>query len=131
MNWKMLSRSFTARAARLTRYCILATHLLEYLVCWTCTAFAHIFEALANAFILVGGGGEVEEALVLGCTLDDGFGFAVYGEDDWAAGLFEALHELDGVVAEGGEGLDVFGDVDHGGLRLGGILSYLWTCVKT
>ncbi len=29
-----------------------------------------------------------------------------------ALGGFELLHELDGVVAEGGEGLDVFGDVD-------------------
>jgi hypothetical protein len=91
----------------------------------TSASCCDIFETLADAFVDVGCGGEVEEALVGGGVLDNGFGFAVDSEDDGAAGLFEALHHFDGVVAEGGEGLDVFGDVDHGGLRLRGILSYL------
>jgi hypothetical protein len=73
--------------------------------------------ALADALALVGGGGDVEEALVGGGGEDSGFGFAVDGEDDGAAGLLELLHHFDGVVAEGGEGLDVLGDVEHGGLR--------------
>jgi hypothetical protein len=73
-----------------------------------------IFEALAETFAIVGCGCEVEEALVGGGGEDDGFGFAVDGEDDGAAGLFELLHHFDGVVAEGGEGLDVLGDVENG-----------------
>jgi hypothetical protein len=105
----MLSRSCTARAVKLTRYSIFAAHLVEDFVYCACTAFAQIFQSLANGFFFVGLGGEVEEALVLGCALDDGFG-------------------LDGVVAEGGEGLDVFGDVDPRASRLGGILSYLRIC---
>jgi hypothetical protein len=70
-----------------------------------------VFEALAEAFALVGGGGDVEEALVGGGGESDGFGFAVDGEDDGAACFFELLEHFYGVVAEGGEGLDVLGDV--------------------
>jgi hypothetical protein len=124
----MFSRSCTARAVKLTRYSIFAAHLVEDLVHWARAAFAQVFKSLANGFFFAGLGGEVEEALILGWALDDGFGLAVDGEDDGAAGLLEALHELDGVVAEGGKGLDVFGDVNHDGLHLGGILSYLWIC---
>src|SRR5882724_6368511 len=125
----MASRSWMARAVRLTRYAIFLAHLLEDLVHRASPACVQVFETLTDAFLRASLGGEVEEALVGGGVLDDSFGFAVDGEDDGAAGLFEALHHFDGVVAEGGEGLDVFGDVDlwvHlGGLRLGGILSYL------
>ena len=87
MNWNMLSRSFTARAVRLTRHCIFTAHLLEYFGCRTGAAFPDIFEALADAFVHVGGSSDVEEAMVFGCALDDGFGFAVDGEDDGAARL--------------------------------------------
>jgi hypothetical protein len=87
MNWNMLSMSFTARAVRLTRYRIFTAHLLEYFGCRTGAAFPDIFEALADAFVHVGGSRDVEEAMVFGCALDDGFGFAVDGEDDGAARL--------------------------------------------
>src|SRR5260370_5776212 len=98
----------------LTRYAMFLAHLLEELSGWTSFALAKLFQSLADAFAGVGFGGEVEEALVGGGVLDDGFGLAVDGEDDGAAGLLKALHHFDGVVAEGGEGLDVFSDVDHG-----------------
>jgi hypothetical protein len=72
---------------RLTRYAIFATHLLENFFYGTDAAFAQVFESLTGGFFLAGLGGQVEEALVLGCALDDGFGFAVDGEDDGAARL--------------------------------------------
>lgn len=97
-----------------TRYVIFLSHVVEDFFERAGAAFPHVFETLTDAFVDVGCGGEVEEALVSGGVLDDGFGFAVDGEDDGALGGFELLHELDGVIAEGGEGLDVFGDVDHG-----------------
>lgn len=92
---------------------MLAAHLLDEFGGGSAFAAAKLFETLADAFAGVGFGGDVEQALVRGGVLDDGFGLAVDREDDGAPGLLEALHELDGVVAEGGEGLDVFGDVDH------------------
>jgi len=73
----------------------------------------NIGAALANGFRDATLCSDIQETLVLLCRLYDGFGFAVDGEDDGAACFFELLHHLDGVVAEGGEGLDVLGDVDH------------------
>jgi hypothetical protein len=104
---------------------MLLAEFIKELACGASAPCGHVFEALADGFFFIAKGGEVEEALVGGGVLDDSFGFAVDGEDDGSAGLLKALHHFDGVVAEGGEGLDVLGDVDHGGLRLGGILSYL------
>jgi len=98
----------------LTRYAMFLAHLVEELPGWTAFAAMKFFQTLADAFVGVGECSDVEEALVSGGVLDDGFGFAVDGEDDGTLSGFELLHELDGVVAEGGEGLDVFGDVELG-----------------
>src|SRR3984893_4688905 len=98
----------------LTTYAMLLTHLLEELVRWTPLASAKLGQSLADAFVDIGLCDEVEEVLVGGGVLDDGFGFTVDGEDDGTLGLFETLHHFDRGVAEGGEGLDVFGDVDLG-----------------
>ena len=84
---------------------------------WAGAGGGDVGVALADAFTLAGGGGDVEEALVGGGGEDGGFGSAVDGEDDGTAGPLELLHHFDGVVAEGGEWLDVLGDVEHGGLR--------------
>jgi len=92
---------------------MLATHLVEELGCGTAFSSLEFFESLTDALLDVGEGGEIEEALVGGGILEDGFGFAVDGEDDGALGGFELLEEFGGVVAEGGEGLGVLGGVDH------------------
>jgi hypothetical protein len=60
-----------------------------------------LLEPLSDTLAGVCCGSEVEEALVGGDVLEDGFEFAVDGEDDGALGGFELLHR---VVAEGGEG---------------------------
>ncbi len=98
----------------LTRYGMLATHLVEELGCGTAFSSVEFFQSLTDALLDVGEGGEVEEALVGGGILEDGFRFAVDGEDDGALGGFELLEEIGGVVAKGGEGLGVLGGVDHG-----------------
>ena len=91
---------------------MLVAHLLEEFCGRAAFAAAKLLEALTDTFSRVGMGGDVEQSLILCGTLKNGFGLAIDGKDDGAAGLLEPLHELDGVVAEGGEGLDVFGDVD-------------------
>jgi len=92
---------------------MLTTHLVEELGCGTAFSSLEFFESLTDALLDVGEGGEVEEALVGGGILEDGFRFAVDGEDDGALGSFQLLEEFGGVVAEGGEGLGVLGGVDH------------------
>ena len=66
---------------------MLSAHLLKEFGCWTPFSLVHILKPLTDTFVYVGLGGEVEEALVSGSVLDDGFGFAVDGEDDGAARL--------------------------------------------
>lgn len=94
----------SARGRVLTRYGMLATHLVEELGCGTAFSSMEFFESLTDALLDVGEG---EEALAGGGILEDGFGFAVDGEDDGALDSFELLEEFGGVVAESGEGLGV------------------------
>jgi len=114
----MASRSSKALEVSSTRNAVFFAELIEDLLRWAGAAGGNVFESLADAFAGIGLGGEVEQALIFGGILEDGFGLAVDGEDDGALGLLELLDELDGVVAEGGEWLDVLGDVEvswHGG----------------
>jgi len=53
---------------------MLFAHLLEELPSRTAFTLTKVFQALPDAFVDVGLGGEVEEALVGGGVLDDGFG---------------------------------------------------------
>jgi hypothetical protein len=110
----MWRRSVTARRVSLTSYAIFLAEFGEDFAGRTCAAFGDILQPLAESLFWINLGGEVEEALVFGGVLEDGLGFAVDGEDDGALGLLKLLNELDGVVAEGGEGLDVLGDVETG-----------------
>jgi hypothetical protein len=71
-----------------------------------------LFEALADAFTGIGFGGEIKQALVGGGILKNSFGLAVDGEDNGALRLLELLNKLGGVIAEGGKGLGVQGDVE-------------------
>ena len=84
----------------------------EELCGWTAFALTQLGQPLTDAFTGIGCGGEVEQALVSCGVLQHSLGLAVDGEDDGALRLLELADELDGVVAEGGEGLDVLGDVD-------------------
>jgi hypothetical protein len=46
-----------------TRHLLFGAHLVEDFVPGASPAFAHLFKALANGFVLVGERGEVEQAL--------------------------------------------------------------------
>jgi hypothetical protein len=75
---------------------------------------AGVFDALADSFASVGSGGNIEQALIGFSVLNDGSCLAFDGEHDRALGFFELFHEVAGAAAEGREGLDVFGDIEHG-----------------
>jgi hypothetical protein len=80
---------------------------------WTRAAVGDVVAALTDCFFYAGAGGDVEQALVGSDVLDDGLGFASNGKDDGALALFELLYEITGPAEEGGEALDVFGDIKH------------------
>jgi hypothetical protein len=107
-----------ATLVNLTWYAILLPHFGKHFFGRIGAAGFDVFAALTDSFDDVSLGGDVEEALIGFGGLDNGLGSSVDGENDGAARLLELLEHLDGVVAEGGEGLDVLGYVDHGGLRL-------------
>jgi hypothetical protein len=69
---------------------------------------------LAEAFLFVGFRGQVEEALVFSGVLEDGCGFAIYGEGDGALRCLDLADKFGGLVEEGGERLDF-----EGGCRVG------------
>ena len=75
-----------------------------------------IGQALADGFHYVGAGGDIEKALVGFGVLNDGFGFSVNREDHGLFGLLEELDEFCGIAPEGGHGVNVFFDVEHGWL---------------
>jgi hypothetical protein len=57
--------------------------------------------------------GNIQQPLVGFRVLNHGFRFAIYGKDYRPLRLLKALHEFAGLAAEGGQGLNVFGNVEH------------------
>jgi len=72
-----------------------------------------ILQSLANSFAEIGESGDVEQPLISFGILDHGPRLALDGEYHRALGLLELLHKVAGAAAEGGERLDVFGDIEH------------------
>src|ERR1035437_2866333 len=113
----MRSRSPAARAVISTRYGILLAHFVEDFVDRSSSTGMHVRESFANRFVLFGLSGQVEKAFVGSGLLNDDFRLTVYREGDGAVGGLELLNKLRGILAEGSQGLDVRGGVDHGCLR--------------
>src|SRR5579872_3901498 len=110
----MAARSRSARGMILTRHAMRGFEFGEELFHVTALALLCLFKALADAFASVGLGCDVEQALIGPSVLDDGFGLAFDGEHHGSLALLELLHEVAGTAAEGGERLDVLGDIKHG-----------------
>jgi len=64
-------------------------------------------QALADTFVCVGAGGDIEKALVGLGVLDDCGGLALHGEDHGTLALSQVLHEIPGAPPERGKRLDV------------------------
>jgi hypothetical protein len=107
----MRRRLRLARAVSSTWYAILYADLVEDLPRGAGAAVRQILQALADAFGGTGLGRQVEQVLVRFSVLHHGGGPAVHRQDDGTFGLPEMAHELRRVIAEGGHGLNVFGDV--------------------
>lgn len=75
---------------------------------------ACFFTPLANGFMCVGAGGNIEQALISSRILHDGFRLSLHGEHHGPLALFEVFHEVAGTAAKCRERLNVFGDIDIG-----------------
>lgn len=73
-----------------------------------------VLQALADALIRIGAGGDVEQALVGFRILHNSRGLPIYREDHGALALLELFHEIAGSAPEGGQGLDILRDVKRG-----------------
>lgn len=88
--------------------------LAEELSRWASFPFFRVLQTLADAFVRVGAGGNVEKVLIGFGILHDGGCFSLHGKHHGALALFQMFHEVAGAAAEGRQRLDVFGDVEHG-----------------
>src|SRR6266540_1378833 len=73
-----------------------------------------LFEALTDAFIRIGAGRDVEEALIGLRVLHYRGSPALHRQYDGALTLPELFHEVAGAAAERGQRLNILGDVEHG-----------------
>jgi len=86
----------------------------EEFSCWTDSSFSHVFKALADALGRVGARRYIQQALVGFCILNHRCSFTVDGQHYRPLALLDLLHEITRPPTKGGQGLNIFGDVQHG-----------------
>src|SRR5580658_5504921 len=91
-----------------------ATYVVKYFFGGSSASVSHVVESLADSFLRICAGGNIEQALVGFSVLHDGRGLPLHGEHHGALAFLQLLHEVAGSAAEGRERLDVLGDVKHG-----------------
>src|ERR1700674_2315274 len=97
----------------LTRYAMLRFKFRKELFDVAAFPPLGLLQALANSFENVCVGGDVEQALVGLRVLHNCRRFTLNRQDDGALALLELFHKVAGAAAEGGQRMDVVGDVEH------------------
>ena len=90
---------------------MILSKFLEHLRHWSGAAERTIFEALANPLGRAGSRGDVQQPLIGRRALNDRGSLAVHGQYDRPARFGQVPHDVRGMIAERGHGLDVFRDV--------------------
>src|ERR1700674_3289285 len=116
IHWKIRLRFRLALAVSSTRYVIFGANLVEHLTRRTGAAFGGIFKALADAFGRAGFGRQIEEPLIGLGILHHGGGFSIHRQHKGTFCLSEVTQKFRRMIAEGGHGLNVFGDVHRAAL---------------
>src|SRR5271166_3690993 len=97
----------------LTAYAMFGFELVEKLFRRSYLFLFRILEALPDAFLGIGAGSNVEQMLVGFGILNNSRGLALHGEHHRALAFLQLFHEIAGTPAEGGQRLNVAGDVKH------------------
>jgi hypothetical protein len=91
-----------------------AANLVKYLSRWVSASVGYVIQALTDAFLGIGLGSNIEQSLIGFGVLHDGRCFPPHGEHHGALVPSELFHEIAGPATEGGQRLDVLGNVKHG-----------------
>src|ERR1035438_6746841 len=108
-----MSRSWAARPVNSTRYVMAPANLVKDFSRRPGTTAACVIQTLADGFVHIGTGGDVQQALVGRGVLHDGGGLAFYGKHHGPFALPQVLHTIARTATESRQRLDVFGDVEH------------------
>ena len=76
----------------LIRYAMRGFEFREELPGVAALSLLGLLQSLADAFVSVGAGRDIEQPLIRSGILDDGFGLAFHRERHWPLALFEVLH---------------------------------------
>src|ERR1035437_1186077 len=109
----MASRSRPARGMMLIRYAMLCPELGKERPDGSPFSAACFIDPLANGFVYVGAGCDVEKALIGGRILDDGLSLAIHREYHGPLALFELTHKIPRAASKCRERLNVLGDIEH------------------
>src|SRR5208282_3037580 len=91
-----------------------AANLVKHVSRRPSASVGYIVEPLTDAFLRIGSGGNVKQALIGFGVLHDGRRFSVHRQHNGAFALLELFHKVAGPAAERRQRLDVLGDVKHG-----------------
>jgi hypothetical protein len=91
-----------------------AANLVKYLSRRASASVGYVIKPLADAFLCIGAGGDVKQALIGFGILHDGGRLPLYRKHHGALALLKLFHEVAGPAAEGRQRLDILSDVKHG-----------------
>jgi hypothetical protein len=91
-----------------------ATNLVKYLSRRASASVGNVIKPLADAFLCVGTGRNVKQALIGLGVLHDSRCLPLHREHHRALALLKLFHEVAGSAAEGRQRLNVLGDVKQG-----------------
>jgi hypothetical protein len=86
----------------------------EYFAGRPLAALGPVFQPLAERFVDVRPGSNVQQPLIGLRILYHGSGSAFNRQDNRALTFAQALHKVRGIAAEAGQRMDVLGNVEHG-----------------
>ena len=92
---------------------VFAFQIVKYIVSGSAHAFADLRKAAPNA----SHGVQLTGHILISLSIEnDSFGFTLHGEHKGTSGFLHVPHQARGIALEGGQGMNVLGDIDHGAI---------------
>jgi hypothetical protein len=114
----MPAKSRNARPESLTRYPTAAPEFFESFPSRPSAPFSEVFNSLPYALSFIGVRRKVQQSLIGFGILHDRFGLSVDSKNQRFSRLFQMFQEFRRIAAKCRHGLNVFFDIEHGGLEL-------------